>query len=74
MKQAIGYYNALEYYVMLDGKVVYSAGNSPFDSQFYTSEYNGVGLKTMRSYCIQTTKEIAKENNAKYVGVERIEG
>jgi hypothetical protein len=73
MKQVIGYYNALEYRVEIDGKEVYQAGNSPDDSQAYTSKENGVGLRTMRSYCIYTTHEIAKENHAKYGGVERME-
>jgi hypothetical protein len=73
MKQVIGYYNGLEYRVEIDGKEVYHAGNSPFESQTFVREDDGVGLRIMRSYCIQTAKEIAKENNAKYVGVERIE-
>ena len=73
MKKVIGYYNELEYRVELDGKEIYTAGNSKFDSQAYTSADEGVGIKTMRSYCIQTAKELAKEHNAEYIGVERIE-
>ena len=73
MKQVIGYYNALEYRVEIDGEEIYHAGNSPFESQVFVSKDDGVGLRKMRSYCIQTSKEIAKENNSKYVGVERLE-
>lgn len=57
--------------VNTDGKDIYTAGNSPFDSQGYVSARNGVGLQTMRKYCIQTSKELARENNAQYIGVER---
>lgn len=53
-----------------DGKEIYSAGNSPFDSQAYTSKEDGVGLETMKEYCEQTSKNLAEENHAKYIGVE----
>jgi hypothetical protein len=78
MDKIIGYYNTLQYRVVLfdkdvntDGKDIYTAGNSPFESQTYVSADEGVGLRTMRKYCIQTSKELAKENKAQYIGVER---
>ena len=52
------------------GMEIYEAGNSPFDSQGYTSEENGVGLEIMREYCELTSKKIATERKAKYLGVE----
>jgi len=73
MKKVIGYYNALEYRIELDGVEVYTAGNSPHESQTYVTADMGVGLRTMRSYCITTSKALAKEHNAEYVGVEKIE-
>ena len=73
MTQALGRYNELEYEVEVDGKIIYEAGNSPFDSQVYTSADDGVGLETMRKYCEQTTKNIAEEQGAKFIGVEYLE-
>ncbi len=70
MKQAIGYYNELEYTIEIDGKEVYQASNSPFDSQGYTDKQGGVGLKVMKAYCHETALDIAKEYHAKYIGVE----
>lgn len=74
MKKIIGYYNELEYTVEIigpgDHEVLYSAGNSPFDSQGYTSKEEGVGLEKMKQYCEQTAKEIAKEMNIEFIGIE----
>lgn len=72
MKQVKGYYNAQEYYIKIDGEEVYRAGNSPYESQTFVRAKDGVGLRKMRSYCILTTHDIAKEKHAKYAGVERI--
>jgi hypothetical protein len=50
----IGEYNALEYKVLIysdkfpNGEEVYSAGNSPFDSQGYVDADKGVGLERMK--------------------------
>jgi len=73
MQGVIGYYSELEYSVEIDGEEVYQAGNSPFDSQGYVDASSGVGLETMRTYCEQTTKAIANENRAKYIGIELLE-
>lgn len=57
----------------LDGKVIYTAGNSHHDSQAYTTAEDGVGLRAMKVYCEQTGKELADENKAQYIGVEYLE-
>lgn len=66
----IGYYNELKYRIEIDGEEVYTAGNSPYDSQGYTAKENGVGLEEMRKFCEHTAKEMAQENKAKFIGVE----
>jgi hypothetical protein len=74
--KVIGYYNELEYSIVEFnedepmGNELYRAGNHPNDSQVYTSKEKGVGLDTMKKYCKQTTKDIAKEHKAKYGGIE----
>lgn len=73
MMNAVGYYSAQRYEVYVGGECVYTGGNHPFDSQIIVSKENGVGLKKMRHYCIQTTKEIAAEQNVPYMGVSRDE-
>jgi len=72
----VGYYNEQEYSVDMFsddepmGVELYRAGNSPYDSQQYVSIEDGVGLETMKLYCEQTSKDIAKEQGAKFVGIE----
>lgn len=73
LSKVIGRYNELEYEVELDGEVIYSAGNSPFDSQVYTDKETGVGLAVMKEYCEYTSREFAKEHKAKFMGVEYLE-
>lgn len=73
MIKAIGRYNELEYEVEIDGEIVYTGGNSPLDSQAYVGESDGVGLKTMRDYCNQTTQQIAGEHDAEFMGIEYLE-
>lgn len=73
MKKVIGRYNGLEYEVELDGEIVYTAGNSPHDSQFYASLEDGIGIEAMRTFCKSTSQDIAKENNAQYIGIEILE-
>ena len=72
-KGVIGRYNAREYEVEVVGEIVYTAGNSPFDSQAYTLAEEGVGLATMKEYCEQTARDIAKEQHKRYLGVEYLE-
>lgn len=68
----IGRYNSWGYAVfnMSAGDCVYTAGNSPYDSQVYTTPEFGLSLATMREFCEQTTREIAKENGGNFDGVE----
>ncbi len=74
--RVVGYYNELWYSVFMysddepTGIELYRAGNSPYDSQGYTSKEDGVGLATMKRYCEQTSREIAKEKKSKFIGVE----
>ena len=70
MQKVIGYYNELEYRVEVEGNEVYQAGNSPLDSQTYTDKESGVGLKTMKEFCKQTSRDIALERQAQVEGVE----
>lgn len=66
-----GEYNEDGYRILADGEEVYSAGNNPQESQSYSSE--GLPLKTLRAFCIQTAREIADENNGDFLGVQRVD-
>lgn len=68
----ISYYTAKEYRVTdIDtGEAVYTAGNSPYDSQQYVSVEYGVGIGMMKVFAEQTGKAIAKEKNCEFLGVE----
>ena len=75
MKKVIGYYNEIEYEVFIIGesgliKLLYNAGNSKLDSQQYVSAEDGIGLEKIKEYCEQTSKELAKENNLPFAGIE----
>jgi hypothetical protein len=51
---------------------VYCAGNSPYESTAIIPCNSGtLPLKTIRKYCIQTGKEMAKEKGCKWNGLER---
>jgi hypothetical protein len=52
---------------------LYQAGNNPQDSGVSQSFSNGLSLTTLRKYCIETSREVAKERAVKYGGVERDE-
>lgn len=73
MKIVRGFYNELSYRVEIDGKEVYRAGNSPYDSQVYTSKEQGVGLDKMKKFCKHTCRQFAKEKKAKFGGIEEEE-
>ena len=70
MKKVIGYYCNYQYEVTIDGETLYAAGNSPGCSQTYTTKENGLPLETMKKFCEQTSREMAKENNTEFIGVE----
>jgi len=67
-----GLYNGKKYQIIdtKNNEVIYTAGNAKGDSQGYVDEENGVGIDTMQKYCIQTGKELAKENNTIFNGAE----
>ena len=71
----IGYYNELGYRIckMVDGRVVaevYSAGNSPADSQQTVPVRHGVGLRKIKEWAEQTGREIAEEAESAFFGIE----
>ena len=52
---------------------MYEAGNNAFDStQYGDSPDNTVPLKTIRRFCRQTTKDIARDLGTRYLGITRI--
>lgn len=78
----IGYYNRQGYRIgMIDDggqfEQLYDAGNNRNDSDRTNSvpldSPNALPLRTIRAYCIQTGKEIAKEQAIEFVGAEREE-
>jgi len=79
MKGIIGFYNAEKYSVCSideNGQIeeeLYTAGNSPLDSQVSVNAFEGVGLETMREFCETSSKIIAKDNGYKYLGVQEDE-
>jgi hypothetical protein len=73
MKKVVGWYNEYLYTVDLDSQEIYRAGNSPLDSQAYVSDEDGVGVDRMREFCTTTSKDLAKEHHAKFVGVQYLE-
>ena len=71
-----GEYSTLRYiiYEIVDEgrfKEVYEAGNSPFASEIHVKADEGVGLETMKKWCEQTGKMIAKENNGIFLFAEK---
>lgn len=69
-----GYYNKQGYQIESDNlmdTILYRAGNHALDSQQDgTGTKHQLSLETLRQYCEQTTKEIAIEKNAEFIGVE----
>lgn len=68
-----GYFDEFGYTIedCVTGKELYRAGNNPLESSSVVS--NGLPIKTIKKYCKQTLKEMAKENNCGFVGVFRKE-
>lgn len=56
-----------------DYQPLYTAGNSPFESQGYLPAERGVGLDQMREFCIATAMEMSAELGEKFIGVEESE-
>lgn len=73
--KVIGYYDKNGYEICeIDDngqtiKELYQAGNNRYDSQQNSSD-NPLPLSTLKEYCEQTGKEIAKEHNLSFVGVQ----
>lgn len=68
-----GEYSRNGYDVWMDDQVVYSAGNHIHDStQPATCEKDRLPLRTIRKFCIKTTREIAIERRGIFAGVERV--
>ncbi len=71
----IGYYNEQGYEIVAldeNGQIVkefYQAGNNRFDSQ-QSSVDNPLPLSTLKRYCQQTGKDIAKEEKLPFIGIE----
>ena len=62
-----GIYNEAGYAILSDGEPIYSAGNSPADSQVYmgAGADGSLDLKTIRKYCEQTAVEFSLERGEK---------
>ena len=75
-KVVVGQFHNHGYEVLLQGdgnsRQVYSAGNAHGDSALVVPADQGVGLRVLRRFCIQTAQDIAGEWGAKYGGVERV--
>ncbi len=69
-----GYYNNLGYRIEdEEGNELYTAGNSPHDSQVYVSADAGVGLERIKEFCETTLKEMAEEQGTTWE-IEEEEG
>lgn len=60
-----GIYNEAGYAILSNGEPIYSAGNSPNDSQVYmgAGADHSLGLETIRDYCKRTAIELALERH-----------
>jgi hypothetical protein len=66
-----GEYNGNGYEVWIGGRIVYSAGNHVHDStQRALHSEDRLPLRTIRKFCIKTTREIAAERRGIFAGVE----
>ena len=74
MTTIAGTYYRQGYYVHNDvGYVLYEAGNCAHDSSLIVDidSPEAIPLRTLRSYCIKTAREIAAERGAYFAGVSR---
>lgn len=57
------------------GRVLYTAGNSPYDSTAVMDkgDPDALTLRQIRAYCIRATRDLATEQGAEYGGVRRVE-
>jgi len=69
-----GEYSRHGYEVWIAGRTVYAAGNHIHDSsQVAMSEEERLPVRTIRRFCIKTTREIAVERGGVFAGVEQVE-
>lgn len=73
--EIIGYYDENGYQIEnhRECEILYQAGNNPLESSSYVPVNEGLPIKTIREYCERTGKEMAKENNAYWLGAYRLE-
>jgi hypothetical protein len=68
-----GEYSRNGYEVWIGGRAVYAAGNHVHDStQPAMRARDRLPLRTLRKFCIKTTREIAVERRGIFAGVERV--
>jgi hypothetical protein len=68
-----GEYSRNGYEIWIGGRVLYAAGNHVHDSTQPTMcEKDWLPLRTIRKFCIKTTREIAGECRGIFAGVERV--
>lgn len=68
-----GEYSLTGYIIFADGVEFYTAGNNPRDSKQPAQGGKGLPLATLRDFCINTAKDIAKEQHAEFGGVEEVD-
>jgi hypothetical protein len=68
-----GEYSRDGYEVWIGSRLVYTAGNHVRDStQLAMCEEDRLPLRTIRKFCIKTTREMAAERREVFAGVERV--
>jgi hypothetical protein len=55
------------------GNVLYEAGNNPLESSSYVAWDEGLPIETIKQFCEVTGKEMEKELNAEFIGMEEEE-
>jgi hypothetical protein len=67
-----GFYNKTGYRILDEnGDEIYSAGNSPYESQTIIDSRYALPLSTIKRYCNITGQDIADEKNGKWTGCKR---
>ena len=72
MQRLIGYYNEQGYSIVdiNSNTELYTAGNSPFDSQQSVGVSDALSIGTIKEFCKSTLKEMTEEISARVLGVE----
>jgi len=67
-----GYYNEYGYYIfdIENNYELYSAGNSPWDSQQNVGIDDALPLNMVKDFCQSTLQEMAEELDANNAGIE----